>query len=164
MHDDHTSPRGWTTRAHSRQHVLSGALGTLAGLVGARLLPTRRAPQPAATPTVGPASGGPRPMPMTMPMPMPMADVVGEVDHVRNGFDPSQILTDFDAGEVGTLPSGQTVHTYRLVADISRLSRLGYVPRVPLDEGIADLIEELGDRPELPMGATTFRRGQKAEE
>ena len=86
MHDDHTSPRGWATRAHSRQHVLSGALGTLAGLVGARLLPTRRAPQPAATPTVGPASGGPRPMPMTtpmttpmtMPMTMPMLDVVGE--------------------------------------------------------------------------------------
>jgi nucleoside-diphosphate-sugar epimerase len=54
--------------------------------------------------------------------------------------------------------------TYRLVADISRLSRLGYVARVPLDDGLADLIEELGDRPELPLGATTFRRGQKAEE
>jgi nucleoside-diphosphate-sugar epimerase len=54
--------------------------------------------------------------------------------------------------------------TYRLVADISKLSRLGYVPRVPLDEGVADLIEELGDRPELPTGTTTFRRGQKSEE
>ena len=54
--------------------------------------------------------------------------------------------------------------SYRLVADISRLSRLGYVPRVPLEQGLAGLIEELGDRPELPMGATTFRRGQKAEE
>jgi len=54
--------------------------------------------------------------------------------------------------------------TYRLVADISRLSRLGYVPRVPLDEGVADLIGELGDRPELPMGATIFRPGQRAEE
>ena len=53
--------------------------------------------------------------------------------------------------------------TYRLVADISRLRRLGFVPRVPLDEGLADLIEDLGDRPELPEGATIFRRGQKAE-
>jgi len=53
--------------------------------------------------------------------------------------------------------------THRLVADISRLSRLGYAPRVPLDEGIADLIEELGDRPELPTGATIFRPGQRAE-
>ena len=40
--------------------------------------------------------------------------------------------------------------TYRLVADISRLRRLGFVPRVPLDEGLAGLIENLGDRPELP--------------
>ena len=54
--------------------------------------------------------------------------------------------------------------TYRLVADISRLRRLGYVPRVPLEQGLADLIEELGDRPGLPQGATIFRRGQKAEE
>jgi len=54
--------------------------------------------------------------------------------------------------------------TYRLVADISRLRRLGYVPRVPLEQGLADLIEELGDRPGLPMGATIFRSGQKAEE
>jgi hypothetical protein len=38
------------------------------------------------------------------------------VDHGRNGFNPSTILTDFDAGEVGTLPTGQTVHTYRFVA------------------------------------------------
>jgi FtsP/CotA-like multicopper oxidase with cupredoxin domain len=45
-----------------------------------------------------------------------MADVVGDVDHARNGFDPSEILTDFDAGEVGMLSNGQTVHTYRLFA------------------------------------------------
>ncbi len=54
--------------------------------------------------------------------------------------------------------------TYRLVADVSRLRRLGYTPRVSLEQGIADLVEELGDRPELPSGATIFRRGQKAEE
>src|SRR5919197_747980 len=108
MHDDHTSHHGWTTRAHARRHALSVGLGTLVGLVGARSLPSRQAPQPATTQNVVPASGG--------PMPMPMADVVGEVDHGRNGFNPSEILTDFDAGEVGTLPNGQTVHTYRLVA------------------------------------------------
>jgi UDP-glucose 4-epimerase len=54
--------------------------------------------------------------------------------------------------------------TYRLVADISRLRALGYAPRVALDEGIAGLIEDLGDRPELPTGATIFRRGQEAED
>ena len=108
MHDDHTSHHGWITHPRSRRHALSVGLGTLVGLVGARSLPARRAPQQATPQNVEPASGG--------PMPMPMPDVVGDVDHRRNGFNPSQILTDFDAGEVGTLPNGQTVHTYRFFA------------------------------------------------
>jgi FtsP/CotA-like multicopper oxidase with cupredoxin domain len=110
MHDDHTSHHGWITHAHSRRQALSVGLGAFGGLVGARFLPARQAPQQALAQSVVPATGGPMPMPMAMP------DVVGEVDHRRNGFNPSAILTDFDAGEVGTLPSGQTVHTYRFVA------------------------------------------------
>jgi FtsP/CotA-like multicopper oxidase with cupredoxin domain len=46
---------------------------------------------------------------------MLMADVTGEVDYVRNGFNPSEILIDYDAGEIVTLPNGQTLHSYRLV-------------------------------------------------
>ena len=34
---------------------------------------------------------------------------VGEVDHEKNGFNPTDILTDFDYGEVSTLPNGQTL-------------------------------------------------------
>ncbi|MDP9226260.1 MAG: NAD-dependent epimerase/dehydratase family protein, partial [Actinomycetota bacterium] len=60
--------------------------------------------------------------------------------------------------------AGITDDTYRLVADISRIRQLGYVPRVALHEGIATLIEELGERPALPMGATIFRLGQTGEE
>ena len=116
MHDDPTAPHGWITHPHSRRHALSVGLGTLVGLVGARSLPSRQAPQPATTPTGVPTPGGPMAMPMPMSRPMPMADVVGEVDHARNGFNPSPILTDFDAGEVGTLSNGQTLHTYRFVA------------------------------------------------
>ena len=41
---------------------------------------------------------------------------VGEVDHKRNGFDPHEMLTDWDTGEVSTLPSGQTVRDYKIVA------------------------------------------------
>jgi FtsP/CotA-like multicopper oxidase with cupredoxin domain len=48
--------------------------------------------------------------------PMVMPGVVGEVDHAFNGFDPSAILTDFDAGEVTTLPSGQIQHEYWITA------------------------------------------------
>lgn len=45
---------------------------------------------------------------------MPMT--VGEVDHTRNGFNPSDILTDFDYGEVSTLANGQTLRQYRIFA------------------------------------------------
>jgi FtsP/CotA-like multicopper oxidase with cupredoxin domain len=41
-------------------------------------------------------------MPMTM----------GEVDHEKNGFNPSDILTDFDYGKVSTLENGQTLREY----------------------------------------------------
>ena len=58
--------------------------------------------------------------------PMPQADhsrlehdhagVVGHVDPARNGFDPMELLTEFDYGRVSTLPSGQTLREYILVA------------------------------------------------
>jgi FtsP/CotA-like multicopper oxidase with cupredoxin domain len=41
-----------------------------------------------------------------------MPGVNGEVDHLKNGFNPSDILTDFDAGKVSTMPNGQTLHEY----------------------------------------------------
>ena len=43
-------------------------------------------------------------------------DVVGEVDHERNGFDPHELLTDWDTGQVSTLPSGQRLREYDIVA------------------------------------------------
>ncbi len=46
----------------------------------------------------------------------PVPTVMGEVDHEKNGFDPSEILTDFDYGKVTTLPSGQTLREYEFVA------------------------------------------------
>jgi FtsP/CotA-like multicopper oxidase with cupredoxin domain len=45
-------------------------------------------------------------------MPMP----VGEVDHQRNLFNPTDVRTDFDYGEVSTLENGQTLREYRIVA------------------------------------------------
>ncbi len=45
-----------------------------------------------------------------------MATTVGEVDHDKNGFDPTEILTDFDYGEVSQLPNGQTLREYTFVA------------------------------------------------
>ncbi|GGX89940.1 copper oxidase [Litchfieldella qijiaojingensis] len=41
---------------------------------------------------------------------------VGEVDHARNGFDPSIVLSDWDTGKVGRLPNGQPLREYTIVA------------------------------------------------
>jgi FtsP/CotA-like multicopper oxidase with cupredoxin domain len=38
------------------------------------------------------------------------------VNHVRNGFDPMQVLTDWDTGKVSTLPGGQTLREYTMTA------------------------------------------------
>jgi len=45
-----------------------------------------------------------------------MPTTVGEVDHERNGFNPSDLLTDFDYGEVSTLENGQTLREYRITS------------------------------------------------
>lgn len=45
-----------------------------------------------------------------------MPTTVGEVDHARNGFDPSDMLTDFDYGRVSTLDDGRTLREWDLVA------------------------------------------------
>ncbi|MDZ7800105.1 MAG: multicopper oxidase domain-containing protein [Trueperaceae bacterium] len=41
---------------------------------------------------------------------------VGEVDHARNGFDPHDLLTDWDSGTVSTLDDGRTLRTYHITA------------------------------------------------
>lgn len=54
--------------------------------------------------------------PTTRDATMLMPGVRGEVDHAKNGFNPSDILTDFDAGTVSTLPNGQILHDYTFTA------------------------------------------------
>ena len=41
---------------------------------------------------------------------------VGQVDNEANGFDPHEMLYDWDYGVVSTLPNGQTVREYNIVA------------------------------------------------
>jgi len=41
---------------------------------------------------------------------------VGEVNHQQNGFDPYELLTDWDTGKVSTLPSGQRLREYEITA------------------------------------------------
>ncbi|HEX6291762.1 MAG TPA: multicopper oxidase domain-containing protein [Herpetosiphonaceae bacterium] len=65
--------------------------------------------------------------------------VEGDVDPKVNGFDPTAMLTDFDYGTVSTLPSGQTLREYKLVASDKQIeiapgvkfSAWAYNDRVP---------------------------------
>jgi FtsP/CotA-like multicopper oxidase with cupredoxin domain len=41
---------------------------------------------------------------------------VGQVDHEANGFDPHEMLYDWDYGTVSTLPDGQRMREYQIVA------------------------------------------------
>jgi manganese oxidase len=90
----------------SRRALLrAGGLG-LVGTAGGAALANLAAAGPEAAPARAQATPGPGAMPGT----------TGEVDHSRNGFDPTDILTDFDYGQVSTLPNGQTLREYELVA------------------------------------------------
>lgn len=56
-----------------------------------------------------------------------------------------------------------TQDTYRLVGDIIKLKSLGYTPTISLNKGVKQLAEELGENPEMPSGATIFKKGHKGE-
>src|SRR3972149_5680838 len=88
-----------------REFLTAGVLG-LAGTLGVAAGSKLAAGSPPLTGAHQHGGGGPHGM--TMP--------VGEVDHARNGFNPSEILTNFDRGAVSRLPSGQTLREYWIVA------------------------------------------------
>jgi len=46
----------------------------------------------------------------------PLPGTVGEVNHAKNGFDPSEVLTDFDYGSVSRLADGRILREFEIVA------------------------------------------------
>jgi FtsP/CotA-like multicopper oxidase with cupredoxin domain len=87
-----------------REFLRAGAL-TLLGTAGA-----------AALGQVAQTAGAAPPSQMDHGAQHAMAMPVGEVDHQHNGFNPSEILTDFDYGRVSTLEDGQTLREYDIYA------------------------------------------------
>jgi manganese oxidase len=92
-----------------RRRAFLGGLG-LTGLAGGAAAVSRLLPgnYPATAHAQTGAGGGHSTMTHNM--------VEGEVDSAANGFDPVEMLTDFDYGKVSTLPSGQTLREYEIVA------------------------------------------------
>ena len=101
------NPRGLSRREWLRT---GGALG-LAGVAGISSLAASPLGLLAEKPVSGPdsmAHQGP---------PTGAMHTVGTVDHARNGFDPMEILRDFDYGTVSQLPSGQRLREFEFVAE-----------------------------------------------
>jgi FtsP/CotA-like multicopper oxidase with cupredoxin domain len=111
----------WMRRWVARRDFLRLGVGTAAGLAGAALLNQSLAAQSPGTPSVSPEHAG-----MAMPDTSTAAGagghthgnamLVGAVDPQANGFDPMQILTDWDYGEVSTLPDGRRLREYSIYA------------------------------------------------
>ena len=93
----------------------------------------------------------------------------GEIYNIGSGDETSMRDLASTIGTVTNRPASVaevrevTQDTYRLVADVSKLRGLGFVPRMSLAEGVRALAGELGTAPELPGVATIFHAGQQAE-
>lgn len=89
----------------SRREFLRLGLGGAAGTAGAGIL--------AGLAGNGAHAQGPQPAAHEH---IDMPGMVGEVDHHQNGFNPTDLLTDFDWGRASTLPDGRTLREYDLFA------------------------------------------------
>ena len=89
-------------RSVTRRKFIGLGLGATAGVVGAGLM------QQAAS------AQGPKTDPYTEHNGHlnGAQQMVGTVDHSRNGFDPMHMLVDWDYGKVSTLPDGRTLREY----------------------------------------------------
>jgi FtsP/CotA-like multicopper oxidase with cupredoxin domain len=90
----------------SRRNFIRASAFTLLGTAGAAAVAQVSAAEQAQAAPPAQSEHGDTEVPMT----------VGEVNHERNGFNPTDILTDYDYGQVSTLPNGQTLREYTLVA------------------------------------------------
>ncbi len=101
-----------------REFLKAGALG-LVGTLGAAASAKLIVPPPSHPQQDG-GHGGDGPHGMTMPN--------GEVDHEKNGFNPTDLLTDFDYGTVSRLPSGQRLREYEVVAHNKTIEVMPGIP------------------------------------
>lgn len=98
----------WLKHAVTRRLLLTGG-ALLGGSQLARLLPPIAHAQTIASPAPNHQQSG-RDAHNGM-------ITVGEVDHVRNGFDPETILTDWHTGTASRLPDGRVLREFEIVAE-----------------------------------------------
>ena len=105
-------------RSPGRRALLVGGMVAAGGAVAlAKTAASQSAP--AADAMAGHDMAAMQADPYAAPMPgMAHGDMmtVGRVDHARNGFDPTPMLTDWDVGTTETLPDGRTLRTFKVAA------------------------------------------------
>src|SRR5262245_54644011 len=94
-----------------RDFIRAGGL-TLLGAAGVAALTQTTQQAGAAPPSQEGYEGGHEDMAEMHQMP----STVGEVDHVGNGFNTTDILTDFDYGELSEMDDGQPLREYNVVS------------------------------------------------
>jgi FtsP/CotA-like multicopper oxidase with cupredoxin domain len=94
--------RNDTTNEGRRRLLRGGLLGGAGLLLSHLFTPLLRAQSSDAAAPHGAHDGG--------------MMTVGEVDHAANGFDPHEMLTDWDSGTTSTLDDGRTLREYEIVA------------------------------------------------
>jgi FtsP/CotA-like multicopper oxidase with cupredoxin domain len=114
MEDHKVDVKGPNHPLSRRDFLKLGAVGA-AGMAGVAALARTGATAAAQPPPPSHEMPSGHDMPAGHNMNHAMANTVGEVDHDRNGFNPTDILTDFDYGRVSTLPGGQTLREYDFV-------------------------------------------------
>src|SRR6476646_5220006 len=100
------APNGSEQHPISRRRLLTAGMGG-AGLVGAAAVGASLDASRRAFAEENHAHGHARHL---------MPTVVGEVDHAKNGFHPTEILTDFDSGQASKLANGQTLREFTVIA------------------------------------------------
>src|SRR5262245_6584251 len=98
-----------------RREILRAALGSAAGLVGAAIVEQTVSAHDSDQAANAGANHDHNAMDMTESGHGANL-LVGAVDHAKNGFDPLQMLVDWDYGKVSTLPDGRTLREYDIVA------------------------------------------------
>jgi FtsP/CotA-like multicopper oxidase with cupredoxin domain len=104
----------------SRRRFIGAGLGGAASLVGASVLgqavtAQRRTASQAANSAHSAHTAGDAQMNQGAHADMTEM-LMGVVDHARNGFDPMQMLVDWDYGKTSLLPDGKTVREYQIDA------------------------------------------------
>ena len=100
----------------SRRALLVGGLVAAGGAaIAAGSARSQTAPDPMAGHDMSAMAADPYAAPMSG-MAHGNMTTVGQVDHARNGFDPTPMLTDWDTGTTQVLPDGRTLRTFEVDA------------------------------------------------